>query len=77
MVFSGDIQSFYFLQIIHIQSVFYCKTDFGFAATILITLHLKFKQRLGFHLEMIVLAFFFCFRGYGYNQINNLGILWL
>jgi hypothetical protein len=54
----------------YIQSVFYCKTDFGFAATILITL--QFKQRLGFHLEMIVLAFFnFVLGGY-YNQINNL-----
>jgi hypothetical protein len=28
----------------YIQSVFYCKTDFGFAATILITPHLKFTE---------------------------------
>jgi hypothetical protein len=58
----------------YIQSVFYCKTDFGFA-TLLITLHLKFKQRLGFHLEMIV--FNFVLEGTVTIKSIISGILWL
>jgi NTE family protein len=72
MVFFWDIQSFLlssdYTNTFNPFSI--AKTDFGFA-TILITPHLKFKQRLDFHLEMIVLAFNFVLGGYGYNQINN------
>jgi NTE family protein len=72
MVFSGDIQSFTFFRLYkYIQSVFYCKTDFGFAATILIT-PLKIQTEAGFSFGNDSVSFFnFVLGGYGYNQINN------
>jgi NTE family protein len=72
MVFSGDIQSFLLFRLYkYIQSVI-AKTDFGFAATILITPHLKVQTEAGFSFGNDSVSFFnFVLGGYGYNQINN------
>jgi hypothetical protein len=75
--FSGDIQSFTFFRLYkYIQSVFYCKTDFGFAATILIT-PLKIQTEAGFSFGNDSVSFFFCFRRAVTIKSIILGILWL
>jgi NTE family protein len=62
MVFFWDIQSFLLFRLYkYIQSVFYCKTDFGFAATIFNNTTLKVQTEAGFSFEMIVLAFLILF----------------
>jgi NTE family protein len=72
MVFSETYSLFTFFRLYkYIQSVFYCKTDFGFAATILIT-PLKVQTEAGFSFGNDSVSFFnFVLGGYGYNQINN------
>jgi hypothetical protein len=60
----------------YIQSVFYCKTDFGFA-TIFNNTTLKVQTEAGFHLEMIVLAFNFVLGGTVTIKSIISGILWL